>query len=288
MSTVAEDFPDLPPLDVLLRGGAVPSPADGPPRLDVLRHEPGLLALYPYPPAPCPPDAGRAYVRANMVSTIDGAAWGATGRSGSINNAADLRVFRALRALADVVLVGAGTVRDEEYTVLTVPAGLEEARADAGLPAHLETAVVTRSGDLPASFLEDQTAGSDLPSALVVTSARGARALGARYPADRVLVTGEDDVDLAAGLEQLAARGLTRVLCEGGPSLLGDLLAAGLVDELCLTTSPQVVGGPATRTVRGEDYLAGQGAARLEHLLHHDGVLLARWNLRQTPAAPVG
>lgn len=257
---------DLPVLDVL-----VPSPG----RLSPDPREDALAALYAY----APPARGRSSVRANMVASVDGAAWGPDHRSGSINDAADWRVFRVLRALADVVLVGAGTARAEGYTPLDRPRGLSHLR-----PAPLELALVTRSGRVP-----DRLAGADRPP-YVVTAPAGEDAARAVLPADRVLVVGTDDrVDLAAGLDALAGRGLARVLAEGGPTLLGDLLRADLVDELCVTTTPTVVGRGPGRIVGGD---ADPGAApprgaRLAHLLHSPedrpgapaGTTLARWLL---------
>lgn len=230
--------------------------------------EPQLCALYSHPVR-----ASGVWLRANMVTTVDGAAWGATGRSGSINNSADFRAFCAMRAMADVVLVGAGTVRAEGYTPVEVPPALAATRAAAGLPAAVTTAVVTRSGVLPPAFFTSAAAATTL----VLTTVAGAHVLHGALPADRVVVSGEGEVDLGAGLAALADRGLRRVLCEGGPTLLGDLMAAALVDELCVTTSPQVVGGPASRIVHTQQYLDPAPAPRLGHLLMSDGSLLARW-----------
>ncbi|WP_448629317.1 dihydrofolate reductase family protein [Cellulomonas soli] len=100
----------------------------------------------------------------------------------------------------------------------------------------------------------------------------------------RVLVAGEEQVDLATALDLLADHGLVHVLSEGGPHLLSDLLAADLLDELCLTWTPLVVGGPAPRTTRTDDWFAPVRHARPRHLLHADGTLLGRWALdRLTP-----
>lgn len=231
-------------------------------------------------------------VRANFVSTVDGGAWGPDHVSGSINDDADWRVFRVLRAAADVVLVGAGTARREGYTALDRPRGLAAAGGSAGREP-LELALVTRSGRVP-----QRLADGDRPP-LVVTGRAGARTAARAVPADRVLTVGSrddpDEVDLRAGLAGLAERGLARVLCEGGPTLFGALLAGGLVDELCVTTSPCLVGAGPSRIVAtstpgepgGQPALAGVPAtppvpARLAHLLHApaSGTLLARWLLR--------
>ncbi|SKC72384.1 dihydrofolate reductase family protein [Krasilnikoviella flava] len=234
-------------------------------------------------------DAGHGpYVQANFVSTVDGGAWGPDHLSGSINDDADWRVFRVLRAAADVVLVGAGTARHEGYTALDRPRDLPTAG-----DRPLELALVTRSGRVP-----QQLADGDRPP-LVLTGQAGARTAARMLPPDRVLTVASaqdpDDVDLRAGLAALAARGLARVLCEGGPTLLATLLAGGLVDELCVTTSPCLVGPGPSRIVAASPAgspgqtppAAGMPAAppvpaRLAHLLHapDTGTLLARWLLR--------
>ncbi|MDF2806608.1 MAG: deaminase [Cellulosimicrobium sp.] len=269
---------DLPALDVLL-----PAAEHLPPDA----REERLAALYAYGP----PTRGAHVVRANMVASVDGAAWGPDHRSGSINDDADWRVFRVLRALADVVLVGAGTARAEGYTALDRPRGLRHLH-----DAPLELAIVTRTGRVP----EALTQGERPP--YVLTAPAGAASARADVPPDRVLVVGHDTagttdgedsgvVDLAAGLAALADRGLVRVLTEGGPTLLGDLLAADLVDELCVTTTPTVVGRGPGRIVAGTapsgtTALPPRGA-RLAHLLHSpddrpgspSGTTAARWLL---------
>lgn len=227
------------------------------------------------------------WLRANFVSTVDGGAWGPDHLSGSINDDADWRVFRVLRAAADVVLVGAGTARHEGYTALDRPRGLP-----AG-DRPLELALVSRSGRVP-----QQLADGDRPP-LVLTGETGARTATRMVPADRVLTVASahdpDEVDLRAGVAALADRGLRRVLCEGGPTLLAAMLADDLVDELCVSTSPCLVGPGPSRIVAAspagapgeEPRPAGIPAAppmpaRLAHLLHAPGTgtLLARWLLR--------
>lgn len=258
--------PERPTLDVLLplnRTGEQIRPEDD---------EHTLTALYPYPTTRSGADA---WVRANMIASLDGAATGADRHSGTINGAADLRVFRVLRAAADVVLIGAGTARAEGYTALDVPHALAAARAARGQRPPLELAVVSATGALPAALLD-----SGRPPLVVTVADRpDLDALRARIGADRVVVAGRGRVNLAAALDALAARGLGRVLAEGGPRLLGDLLGAGLVDELCLTWSPLLVGGPAPRVVDHADWFSPARPAKPAHLLHADAVLLGRWLL---------
>lgn len=261
---------ELPPLDILLpleRAGE---------RLEPRTDEAELLALLT-DRMPVDPPRG-VHVRANMISTVDGAATGADQRSGTINGLADFRVFRALRALADVVLVGAQTARAERYRALAVPEGLAETRRAFGRSPEVELAVVSASADLPPELLE----GTRPP--IVVTTSASPRldALRDRIGQDRVIVTESDApgvVDLRVALAALGARGLSHVLAEGGPTLLGELIEADLVDELCATTSPMLVGGPAPRIVRHGEWFDPARHLRPLHLLHADGVLLGRWQV---------
>jgi riboflavin biosynthesis pyrimidine reductase len=258
-----------PALEVLLpldRAGERLAPADD---------ERDLLDLYAHP-APRPGAA--AWVRANMISSLDGGATGADGRSGSINGAADLRVFRVLRAVADVVLVGAGTVRAEGYETIDVPAALAAGREARGLRPHLELAIVTASGAIPPGLLDAERP----PLVICPASCPQIDQLREHLGHGRLVVAGDDAVDLALALAQLADLGLARVLTEGGPHLLAELVTRGLVDDLCLTTSPVLVGGPPPRVLAGAPWLEPAVEARPASLLHADGVLLGRWLL--TPA----
>lgn len=214
------------------------------------------------------PDAGS--VRANMVASLDGAVT-VEGRSGPMSGDADRRVFRILRALSDVVLVGAGTARCEDYGPVRVPpelAGLREGR-----DAAATLVVVTRTADLDPSARMFSVPGSR-PVVLTCRAAPPSRVAALREVAE-VVATGEHDVDLPESLAQLADRGWTRILCEGGPSLLGTLAAADLVDELTLTLAPLVVTGDAGRITVGPG-VAPQGYA-LAGLLAADDVLLAHY-----------
>ena len=199
-----------------------------------------------------PPSA--PWLRVNFVSTLDGAAQGTDGLSKSINNAADKRVFDALRRRAHCLVVGAGTLRAEEYEVPSLP-----------------LVVVSRSADIPPSV-------RDAPEGrlLVATVAASAGLAPAREELgdENVLVLGEDVVDLARLKQALADRGWTEQLCEGGPSLFADLLAAGVVDELCCTLVPRLTAGDAVRITSG----AGVDVPlRPTLLLEQDGTLLGRW-----------
>ena len=253
-----------PPLDVLLPADAGFSP------ITPDAAEQRLCELYRHPVTP------DGWFRANMISSVDGAATGPDRRSGSINGPADLRVFTTLRALADVVLVGAGTVRAEGYRAPRTSAPLIAGRLARGQQPHPALAVVSARGELPAALLDDEPA----PWVFTTEDAPGLTTLRAHLPPERLRVH-PARVDLAQVRSTLVAQGLSRILTEGGPSLLGDLLAADLVDELCLTTSPLVVGGPVGRLVHLEAWIDPPRDLELGHLLHSDGVLLGRWLVRR-------
>ena len=218
-----------------------------------------------------PPD--RRWLRANMVASVDGAA-SADGRSGGLSSPADKRVFRVLRALADVIVVGAGTARAERYAAVTPEETTPTERVARCQTATPAIAVVTSRLDLdPGSGL---FAGAATRSFVLTCAAADPRRLRALREVADVVVAGEDRVDLPVALDALAERGLRRMLCEGGPALLTQIAAAGRLDELCLTISPLLTGGGAGRILAGAG-LSPPLPLRLSHLLEQDGALFARY-----------
>jgi len=238
--------------------------------------EPTLQAmadLYAYPE----PVPARGWVRASMVSTLDGSAVGPDGLSGGLGGAVDRAAFTVMRGLCDVVVVGAGTVRAEGYGPPPVdPVFTERRRARGQRPAPA-LAVVTRSGDVPAA--NDLFEGSS-PTFVVTTARADLTKLREEAGPDQVIVAGDADVDLDDAIRVLAARGFRRILLEGGPSLLGHTLAAGRVDELCLTWAPLMVAGPGPRIAVGP---GADVTARPAHLLAAEDVLLGRWLVQHIP-----
>ncbi|SDN84409.1 dihydrofolate reductase family protein [Geodermatophilus sp. DSM 45219] len=229
-------------------------------------------------PAPVPDDealveayrlpAGRS-LRVDFVASLDGSVT-VDGRSGGLGSPGDQRVFRALRALADVVLVGHGTAAAEGYRPVAADAAVGRLRTANGRPASAPVAVVSRRASLAPG---DRLA---VPSTVLVTcaAADAGRRAALEAAGVTVLVCGDDDVDLPAALDALADRGLEQVLCEGGPALLSAALAAGVVDELDLTITPALVGGP-DRLLAGA--LADVVRPRLLQVLEEDGVLFTRY-----------
>ena len=229
----------------------------------------GLAAAY------APPSDARDWLRVNMVSTLDGAATGPDGVSGSINTPADKIVFDLLRALSDVLVIGAGTARIEGYGPLTVDREYAALRADAGHAPRLPIALVTRSGELPERLLA-APAGAVL--AITHEACPRLNELRSALGPEQVVVAGRLEVDLPDALAALRAKGFRRIHSEGGPHLLGRLLAAGQVDELCLTIVPTIVGGDAFRIVTALDQ-----RVRLDPhvLVEADGDLIGRWLIRR-------
>jgi riboflavin biosynthesis pyrimidine reductase len=231
------------------------------------RDEVDLRAAYAYPTHV----AGQPWVRANMVSSLDGAAV-VDGRSGALGGAGDKEVFSVLRGLADAVLVGAGTARIEGYRALRAKepyAALRAALDQAPAPA-----LVLVSGRLDLDPGSPLFHGGVQRTIVVTHSASDPKLREVLADVADIIVAGTDAVDIAAALDALAARGIVRVLCEGGPHLLADIAAAGRLDELCLSLAPRVVGGVATRITQG---LELDESFELAHLLDDDGTLFGRY-----------
>jgi riboflavin biosynthesis pyrimidine reductase len=209
-------------------------------------------------------DVPGPHLRAGFVLSVDGAI-AVDGRSAPLGSPADKAVFRALRTVADAVVVGAKTARDEDYGPVRHQPAAAAWRAAHGRTPETPLVVLSRSGHVApdARYLDGPVLlavpeGVDVPD----TSAEVVRT-----------------TDPAVLVAALHARGLTRLLCEGGPSLLTAFLSAGVVDELCLTTSPTAVGD-------GPHLLGDVPRTDLEllSLVHDDpGVLLARWGVVRSP-----
>jgi riboflavin biosynthesis pyrimidine reductase len=191
---------------------------------------------------------GRGRLRANMVASADGAVTLA-GRSGGLSGPADKMIFTVLRSLADVILVGAGTARAEHYRpVQREEIWLQLRPAGAPLPP---IAVVTGTLELTSCERLLTVPAGPSQTIVITTAAAPAERKAALAPYARLIEAGEHAVDVAAAVTALVGMGYPGILTEGGPTLLGELVAAGLVGELCLTTSPLLAAGPAGRIVAG-------------------------------------
>jgi riboflavin biosynthesis pyrimidine reductase len=217
---------------------------------------------------------GRLQVRLNMIASLDGAA-ALAGRSGGLGGRADKAVFAAVRSLADVILVGAGTVRIERYGPARLNEEARTGRIAAGLGPVPPIAVVTRSCrlDWGSRFFVDAEAR---PIIFTAAAAAEADREAAARVAD-VYVVGEDGVNLRRAIDVLNDRGHENVLAEGGPLVAATLAAEDLLDEVCLTIAPLVVGGDARRILAGPALEPAAGF-ELTSILTDDGYLFLRYH----------
>lgn len=230
-----------------------------------------LPELYGYPT-----DLSQCWVRANFISSLDG---GATvdGRSGGLAGPGDRVLFRLMRELADVIVVGAGTVRAENYGGAQLSVSQRQDRQARGQSEIPPIAIVTQSGHLDRdSKVFTQT---EVPPLVLTCTAAAHDTRDLLHGiADVVDCSGADPtgVDTATILTVLASRELKRVLTEGGPSLLGSFIEEDLLDELCLTIAPAVVGGQPGRIAKGSGDIHTK--LRRAHLLADDsGYLYSRY-----------
>ncbi|SEO02799.1 pyrimidine reductase family protein [Cryobacterium luteum] len=218
------------------------------------------------------PDRLTPRVRVNFIASLDGAATH-EGLSAGLNNADDKIVFDVLRLLTDVILVGAGTVRAEGYGGILLPADDAAWRVQAGLAAQPPVAIVSGRLDLdPGHPVFSQAATRPI---VLTHAAAPADRRAALAEVAEVIVCGEHAIDPHLLVAALTARGLPQILCEGGPHLFGDFVAADRVDELCLSLAPVLEGGSAGRIAVGAD--AAARAMELKHVLRAGDMLFLRY-----------
>ena len=226
----------------------------------------------------------RPWVVVNMITSIDGAT-AVDGRSGGLGGPADKAVFRALREVPDVILVGAATVRTEDYGPVRLDADAMRRRRERGQREVPRLAVISGSLDLDPN--SPMFTDSDQPP-IVLTSEQADQQRRRRLESKaEVHTVGETRVSMTKALKLLGRLGIDCVLCEGGPNVNAQLLAEDLVEEWCQTTSAMLVGGESSRSAVGPEASITcdpQGSwlprLQLDRLLEADGMLLARY-LRQ-------
>jgi riboflavin biosynthesis pyrimidine reductase len=224
-----------------------------------------------------PPDG----VRANIVLSLDGGA-AFNGKTRPISDDTDLWLLNQLRGYADVVVVGAGTVRAERYGPVRLDADQREHRRESGY------------GETPPPFAV-VSARARLDRDLPVFSGHGARPLLVTVERSReqaeeladladIVIAGDERVDPVAMVAALADRGLRRVLCEGGPTLLASFVEHDLVDDMCLSLAPRFAGpqpvdavGRPAQPLETTARLAQPITLPLRHVLEHDGMLYLRY-----------
>lgn len=219
-------------------------------------------------------------LRANFIASADGSAT-ASGLSGALGGPADKRVFDLQRQLADVIVVAAGTVRSEGYGAMRLEPAAEAWREANGLAPQPAFAVVSGSLDLdPAS---DVFAKAPVRPIVLTSAGADPRRRAALEPVAEVISCGEKSVEPARLVAELVGRGLTQLHCEGGPSLLGALIGADVLDALSLTLSPSLEGGQGSRITRRPSDAAPLDlrALTLDHVLISDGMLLLHYGRRR-------
>ncbi|MFZ1163641.1 pyrimidine reductase family protein [Mycobacterium sp.] len=230
-----------------------------------------LPDLYGYPA-----DRDGVWLRANFIASLDG---GATfgGRSGRLGRSGDRAVFSVLREVADVVLVGAGTVRAEGYAGARPTVAQRHRRQARGQSEVPQLAIVTRSGQLERDMpVFTRTEVPPLICTCAAVADRTRRTLAGLADVVDCSINDPAEVDPAAVLAVLAERGLPRVLTEGGPMLFSSFVEHGLLDELCLTIAPTLVGGQAGRIATGPEQVL-TGMRRAHVLTDDDGYLYTRY-----------
>lgn len=224
-----------------------------------------------------PPRPDRPWVLVNMISTVDGAATDSAGRSAGLGGAADRRLFRATRAVADVIVAGAATVLVEDYGPPRTPADLQDRRRAHGRPPRPRIAVVSGSLALdPSRRLFSDPAAR--PLVLTCRRPDPARRTALAEVADIVELDAHapGTLDWGLALAELRREGHAVALVEGGPLSNGQLFADDLVDEVCLTLSPAFVGGDASRIARGPTPGVLR-PLRLDRMLEEDGFVFLRY-----------
>jgi riboflavin biosynthesis pyrimidine reductase len=218
----------------------------------------------------------RPWVAVNMISTADGAATDAEGRTGGLASAADREVLIAIRAVGDVVVAGAGTVRAENYGPARMPPEIEAARVDRGQARWPRIAVVSASLRLDPTARLFQEPADERPL-IVTVEAADEEARRRLEPVADIVVAGDDRVDWPVALTELRrATGAEVAVVEGGPMVIGELVIDDVIDEMCLTLAPVLAGGEAPRIAHGVRPDIAR-TMRLAHLLEADGFLLLRY-----------
>jgi riboflavin-specific deaminase-like protein len=225
----------------------------------------------------------RPWVALGMVSSIDGAAT-RDGETAALGGAGDHHAFRALRAAGDAILVGAGTVRIEGYGPPIGTAARRRSREARGLTPVPRLVIV--SGSLGLDPGVRVFADPEHPPLIVTAEDAPRERLEALRRVAEVVPCGQRQVDLARMLAELHARGLHRILCEGGPTLNGGLLRLDAVDEVFLTIDPSLLGGSAPR-ICVDAGGASPRRMRIVELREHQDELLVRYR-RARPDAGTG
>lgn len=219
------------------------------------------------------PPIGRLSVRSNFVSTIDGTA-AFHGRSAPLSSPADRALFKLLRAQADLIVVGASTFAAEHYGPVRLPKAAAERRLATGKAPTPRLAILSRTLNIDLSSPIFGAGEAQAP--LIITVESAPEQLAARVGrVAEVKVAGEHSIDWNGLRGSLSAEGVESVLCEGGPTTFGSLVAAGALDELCITVRTSLLGAAGPRLMGGTALGVPFDLATL-HILQQDSHLFFR------------
>lgn len=219
-----------------------------------------------------PTIADRPWVMCNMISSADGAV-AIDGVSGGLGGPGDKAVFKAIRAVPDLIVVASGTAIAENYRKPQTSTETQALRMERGQSALPRLAIVTKSLRIdPNHRIFDPEA----PPMIITTADSDPQARRALGRVADIVVAGDHKVDLDDMLTTARTDGVRTVLLEGGPTLNGAFVDADLIDELCLSVSPMVVGGTSPRIVTKSTNATPHGF-RLERILHDEGYLFHRY-----------
>ena len=207
-----------------------------------------------------------------MIFSADGAATFG-GRAGPLSSETDQQLLKILRGFADVVLVGAATARAEDYGPVRLTEAQQAQRRRHGRIKPPPIAVISRTGELPTRLVSDP----DQPPLLVTCGQSPARPDVVGNQRCGVLVAGEGSVDVVRAIALLRSHGLSRILCEGGPTLLDELVDADAVDEICVTLAPKLVAHQPVGLRRRPSQLPMPTMLRLEHALTCDDYVFLKY-----------
>lgn len=219
-------------------------------------------------------DSDRPWVYTNMIASADGGT-AVAGLSGDLGGPGDKAMFAALRSVADVILVGAATVREEQYRPSSPRASTVDARVARGQAPRPLIAVVTRSLSLDPK-LPLFSDPDYRPLILTAESAPADRRAALEERAD-IVVAGDDGVAMRTAVSELSARGAKTILSEGGPSLNGQLIADDLIDEWNLSVSPTLLGADSKRAAVGPLGAGPPPRMSLARVWTDDSFLFCRW-----------
>jgi riboflavin biosynthesis pyrimidine reductase len=208
----------------------------------------------------------RVWLRLNMIQSINGSAIGADGTSNSLTNRTDRHILHRIRELSDVIVVGAKTLRIEGYT-----------------PPQTRFAIITRTGNMANYNLQKPQKQNDPPLIIFPRSVERTVVSNLGHLKAELIPIADNktgNIDFHATVLALHSRGLFAITCEGGPHLAAQFLTNNLVDEFCLSTSPQFV-FPRTPLI-AETQPFEQQFVLFQLLVDDESTLYARWHRKPT------